>query len=77
LLKTRPEAIWPPIRFGPSFRVGTLAKALHGTREDEESGRPKTALGIVRESFALAAACIAFYDPDFDPDGRVLAVALA
>ena len=37
----------------------------------------KTALGMVRESFALAAAGIASYDPDSDPDGRVLAVALA
>ena len=37
----------------------------------------KTALGIVRERFAVAAAGIASYDPAFDPDGRVLAVALA
>jgi hypothetical protein len=32
---------------------------------------------MVREGFALAAAGIASYDPVFDPDGRVLAVALA
>jgi hypothetical protein len=32
---------------------------------------------MVRERFALAAAGIASYDPDFDPDGRVLAVVLA
>ena len=37
----------------------------------------KTALGVVRERFAVAAAGIASYDPAFDPDGRVLAVALA
>ena len=37
----------------------------------------KTALGLVRERFAVAAAGIASYDPAFDPDGRVLAVALA
>ena len=37
----------------------------------------KTALGVVRERFAVAAAGIASYDPSFDPDGRVLAVALA
>lgn len=37
----------------------------------------QAALGMVREGFALAAAGIASYDPVFDPDGRVLAVALA
>jgi len=37
----------------------------------------KTALGVVREHFAVAAGGIASYDPAFDPDGRVLAVALA
>ena len=37
----------------------------------------KTALGVVRERFAVAAAGIASYDPAFDADGRVLAVALA
>ena len=37
----------------------------------------KTALGLVRERFAVAAAGIASYDPAFDADGRVLAVALA
>jgi len=37
----------------------------------------KTALGLVRERFAVAAAVIASYDPAFDADGRVLAVALA
>jgi arginase len=37
----------------------------------------KTALGKVQERFAVAAAGIASYDPAFDADGRVLAVALA
>ena len=37
----------------------------------------KTALGLVRERFAVAAAGIASYDPAFDSDGGVLAVALA
>jgi len=37
----------------------------------------KTALGMVRERFAVAAAGIASYDPTFDPDGHILAVALA
>jgi len=37
----------------------------------------KTALDIVQERFAIAAAGIASYDPAFDADGRVLAVALA
>jgi arginase len=37
----------------------------------------KTALGVLRERFAVAAAGIASYDPAFDADGRVLAVALA
>jgi arginase len=37
----------------------------------------KTALGMVRERFAVAAAGIASYDPTFDPDGCVVAVALA
>ena len=37
----------------------------------------KTALGMVRERFAVAAAGIASYDPTFDADGGVLAVALA
>lgn len=37
----------------------------------------KTALGMVRERFAVAAAGIASYDPGFDADGCVLAVALA
>jgi arginase len=37
----------------------------------------KTALGMVRERFPVAAAGIASYDPAFDPDGCVLAVALA
>ena len=37
----------------------------------------KTALGMVRERFAVAAAGIASYDPTFDADRRVLAVALA
>jgi hypothetical protein len=32
---------------------------------------------MVRERFAVAAAGIASYDPTFDADGRVLAVALA
>ena len=37
----------------------------------------KTALGMVHERFAIAAAGIASYDPSFDADGRVLDVALA
>jgi arginase family enzyme len=37
----------------------------------------KTALGMVRERFTVAAAGIASYDPSFDTDGRVLAGALA
>ena len=37
----------------------------------------KMALGLVQERFAIAAAGIASYDPAFDADGRVLAVALA
>ena len=37
----------------------------------------KTALGMVRERFAIAAAGVASYDPAFDADGRVLAVTLA
>jgi arginase family enzyme len=37
----------------------------------------KTALGMVQKRFAVAAAGIASYDPAFDADGRVLAVALA
>jgi arginase len=37
----------------------------------------KAALGMVQERFAIAAAGIASYDPSFDADGRVLAVALA
>jgi arginase len=37
----------------------------------------KTALGVVRERFAVAVAGIASYDPAFDSDRRVLAVALA
>jgi arginase family enzyme len=35
------------------------------------------ALGMVRERFSVAAAGIASYDPAFDADGCVLAVALA
>jgi arginase family enzyme len=37
----------------------------------------KSALCVVRERFTVAAAGIAYYDPAFDADGRVLAVALA
>jgi len=37
----------------------------------------QTALGMVRERFAVAVAGIASYDPAFDTDGRVLAVTLA
>ena len=37
----------------------------------------KMALGLVQERFAIAAAGIASYDPAFDADGRVLAVAHA
>jgi arginase len=37
----------------------------------------KVALGMVQERFAIAAAGIASYDPSFDTDGRILAVALA
>jgi arginase len=37
----------------------------------------KAALDVVRERFAVAAAGIASYDPAFDSDGGVLAVALA
>jgi arginase len=37
----------------------------------------ETALGVVRERFAVAAVGIASYDLAFDADGRVLAVALA
>ncbi|CAA9467990.1 MAG: Arginase [uncultured Rubrobacteraceae bacterium] len=37
----------------------------------------ESALGVVRERFAVAAAGIASYDPAFDADGCVLAVALA
>jgi arginase family enzyme len=36
----------------------------------------KTALDMIQERFAIAAAGIASYDPAFDADGRVLAVAL-
>ncbi len=37
----------------------------------------RTALGMVRERFSVAAAGIASYDPAFDADGRVLGAALA
>jgi arginase len=37
----------------------------------------KTALCVIRERFAIAAVGMASYDPAFDADGRVLAVALA
>ena len=37
----------------------------------------KSALCVVRERLTVAAAGIASYDPDFDADGRVLALALA
>jgi hypothetical protein len=32
---------------------------------------------VIRERFAIAAVGVASYDPAFDADGRVLAVALA
>ncbi len=41
------------------------------------AGELETALGMVRERFAVAAAGIASYDPAFDADGRVLRAALA
>ena len=37
----------------------------------------EAALGMVRESFEVAAAGIASYDPAFDADGRVLRAAIA
>ena len=39
-------------------------------------GDLKAALGMVRERFAIAVAGIASYDPSFDVNGCVLAVAL-
>ena len=36
----------------------------------------KTALGMVRERFSVAAAGIASYDPAFDAQGNVLGAAL-
>ena len=37
----------------------------------------KTALGMVRERFAVSAAGLVSYDPAFDVDGRVLRAVLA
>ena len=34
-------------------------------------------IGLVRQSFTLAAAAITAYDPDYDQDGKAIQAALA
>ena len=98
MLKTRPEAIWPPYASGRVFESAPWQRRCTepGRTRDldaldpEKAGKAnefapaggpsaedlKSALDMVRERFAFAAAGIASYDPAFDPDGRVLAVVL-
>jgi arginase len=49
----------------------------YATSEGMDVGQLESALGMVRERFAVAAAGIASYDPSFDTDGRVLHAATA